>query len=93
MRATLPAEIVRFACDNGTRLGRPVLPLVCSTSATSSIDGAGADRGGSVTPPSRTTPASLISAVSTRARPAAAARAASAPSGGRISTRASVSSR
>ena len=31
----------RFACVSGTRLGRPVLPLVCSTSATSSTEGGG----------------------------------------------------
>ena len=37
--ATLRSDVVRLRCVSGTRLGRDVVPLVCSTSATSSVVG------------------------------------------------------
>src|SRR5438132_9240873 len=37
--ATLLQETAKFRCFSGTRLGRPVLPLVCSTRAISSGQG------------------------------------------------------
>jgi hypothetical protein len=56
----LPAEIDRLACDSGTRLGRPVLPLVCSTSAVSSSAG-GVTAAPADTPASVTVPLASIS--------------------------------
>src|SRR5579864_3484881 len=38
--ATFRADVARLQCLSGTRFGRPVLPLVCRISATSSGDGA-----------------------------------------------------
>jgi len=91
-RAMLRADIDRFACVSGTRFGRPVLPLVCSTSATSSLDGMEIEARPLV-PDNCTIPVGAASAVRMRIRSPAAFLAASAPSGGTISVRAPVSFR
>ena len=44
--ATLRSDVVRLRCFSGTRFGRDVVPLVCSTSATSSVVGHGASSAG-----------------------------------------------
>ena len=90
--AMVPAEAARFRCRSGTRLGRPVLPLVWSTSATSSGEGAPAERP-PARPPIWTSPVAPRAAVRTGIRPPAARRASSAPSGGTTRSRASVSAR
>src|SRR5438552_15210859 len=86
-------ETARLKWRRGTRFGRPVLPLVCRTSATSSADGAVAEIPfGAFS--KQTVPWSLISTENTGIlRSAAALRASSAPVGGQIRRRAAVSSR
>src|SRR5271170_303434 len=86
-------DTARLKCRKGTRLGRPVLPLVCRIRAMSSPVGAVAEAPVGE-PPRRTSPFSLISTGNTGIlRSAAALRANSAPTGGQSMMRAFVSPR
>src|SRR5579862_7606543 len=86
-------DTARLKCRSGTRLGRPVLPLVCSTSAISSGVGSFAVAPVGL-PASQTFPSSLIPTGNTGTlRSEAALRANSAPAGGHRRIRAFVSLR
>ena len=95
--ATLRSDVVRFRCFSGTRFGRDVVPLVCSTSATSSVVGHGASSAGvPLAPPAAvkfTCPASSISTTMWTAPAGATSMMASPPSGPVITADAFVSSR
>src|SRR5436309_1951643 len=90
--ATLLQETARFMCFNGTRLGRPVLPLVCSTKAISSGEGLETEvaLGASTL---ETIPRALVATENTGTPSCwAARRASSAPSAGQSRSRAALSS-
>src|SRR5580698_7135037 len=91
--AIFAEETARLKCRKGTRLGRPVLPLVCNTRATSSGVGSFAVAPVGL-PASQTLPSSLIPTGNTGTlRSDAALRANSAPAGGHRRMRAFVSLR
>ena len=89
-------DAVRFRWASGTRFGRLVVPLVCSTSATSSGSGGAVSRPAArVAPPGPdrlTRPSSSVSARMSITEASAALRASSPPSSWVMSALALVSS-
>ena len=84
------AEAAILRCRMGTRFGRPVLPLVCSTRAISSGRRPRAVARRSGASAMRTNPVASISSEYTGILPSAALRASGAPSGGQSRIRAGV---
>ena len=95
--AMFRSDVVRFRCVSGTRFGRDVVPLVCSTSATSSVAGHGESLALAPFPPPAaakfTCPASSIVATMCIAPGGATSTIASPPSGPVMTADAFVSSR